>query len=260
MTPEQTWQAVLGELQLQMTQPTYDTWLRPTKFNSLDAGIYTIFADSSYIKEWLDTKLHSTIKRTLSGITGEPTDFKVIVVEKPKAHGEESDTPADPDTLEIIPHYGDLQNTLVQPDKPAWMTRYFWIRWGAILGNDRLAVVMALRLQCYWNPRTGELRDICEIHQADLARLAHLSLRKLQRILSDYRENKDDPLHNFIRDITHQYINSAGGEIRRKVTRYQVRMDDPLTTEDDAFVEEIGTLSENDQELALAEWERQNLP
>ena len=259
MTPEQTWQAVLGELQLQMTQPTYDTWLRPTKFNSLDAGIYTILVDSSYIKELLDTKLHSTIKRTLSGITGEPTDFKVIVDEKPKAHGKASGTPADPDTLEIIPHYGDLQNTLVQPDKPAWMTRYFWTRWGPLLGNDRLAVVQALRLKCYWNPNTGELRDECEIYQVDLARLANLKLRKLQRIISAFRENEDDPLHNFLSEIKLQYASAGRSEIRRKATRYKVRMDDPLTSDDETFLEDISAFPQDDQDLALAEWRRQHL-
>ena len=145
MRPEQTWRALMGELQLQMTQPTYDTWLRDVNFISLEDGIYTLSVPSEYVKEWLETKLLSTIKRALKGITGSPAEFNFIVDEKAGENGAESDTPADSETLEIKTHYGELHNALIQPNKPAWMTRYFWIRWGPILGNNRAAVVIALR-------------------------------------------------------------------------------------------------------------------
>ena len=44
MQPDQIWQAALGELSLQLTKSTYDTWLRDTTLLSYDAeaGVFSI--------------------------------------------------------------------------------------------------------------------------------------------------------------------------------------------------------------------------
>ena len=87
MKPEQVWQAVLGELQLQMSKPTFDTWVRSTKVWSYEDGHFIVAAPSAYNKDWLETKLSSSIKRSLTGIMGRSVDVTFIVVEEPaEAH------------------------------------------------------------------------------------------------------------------------------------------------------------------------------
>ncbi len=79
MKPNQVWQAVLGELQLQMTRSTYDTWLRDTHLLSHEDGTYIIGCNTAYTKDWLDSKLRPTIKRTLAGIAGRSVEVRFVL-------------------------------------------------------------------------------------------------------------------------------------------------------------------------------------
>jgi chromosomal replication initiator protein len=62
---QQQWQAVLGELQLQMTRATFDTWLLGSRVVSCENGTYTIFVHHAYAVDWLQNRLLSIIQRTL---------------------------------------------------------------------------------------------------------------------------------------------------------------------------------------------------
>jgi chromosomal replication initiator protein len=77
--PNQVWPAALGELQLQMTQATFDTWLRDTKLIRCDDNAYVIGVKNGYAKEWLEGRLLSTIKRTLTRLVGRTVDVKFVV-------------------------------------------------------------------------------------------------------------------------------------------------------------------------------------
>lgn len=79
MKPDQIWQAVLGELQLQMNRATYDTWLRGTTLISSENDTFVIGVENAYIRDWLENRLAITIQRTLTGINGQPTDVKFVV-------------------------------------------------------------------------------------------------------------------------------------------------------------------------------------
>ncbi len=87
MQPDQVWQATLGELQLQLTKSTYDTWLRDTTLLSYDveAGVFNIGVESADCKTFLENGMLSTIRRTLTGITGKPADVQFVVVEPESA-------------------------------------------------------------------------------------------------------------------------------------------------------------------------------
>jgi chromosomal replication initiator protein len=66
------WQAALGQLQLQVTRPNYETWLRDTSGLNLDDGVFTIGVPTDFIAEWLNNRLHDLIAKTLAGIVGQP--------------------------------------------------------------------------------------------------------------------------------------------------------------------------------------------
>jgi chromosomal replication initiator protein len=71
MKAEQIWQAALGELQMQMTKATFDTWLKSTAVLSYADHELVIACPNQYTQEWLDNRLKTTIQRILSGITGQ---------------------------------------------------------------------------------------------------------------------------------------------------------------------------------------------
>jgi chromosomal replication initiator protein len=73
------WEAALGELQLQVTKPNFDTWLKDTTGISYKEGIFVIGAPNVFIAEWLRSRLHSLIKRTLTSITSQPVDVQFAI-------------------------------------------------------------------------------------------------------------------------------------------------------------------------------------
>jgi chromosomal replication initiator protein len=81
MKPDLVWSAALGELQLQMTQATFDTWLRDSRFLKYEDGTFFVGVKSGYAKDWLENRLLSTIKRTLGRLTGRTVEIRFVVWE-----------------------------------------------------------------------------------------------------------------------------------------------------------------------------------
>ncbi|RLC62781.1 MAG: chromosomal replication initiator protein DnaA [Chloroflexi bacterium] len=82
MKPEHIWSAALGELQLQMTQATFETWLRDSRLLKYEDGTFVIGVKSGYAKDWLEHRLLATIKRTLARLTGRTVAVRFIVWSK----------------------------------------------------------------------------------------------------------------------------------------------------------------------------------
>ncbi len=82
MKADEIWQAALGELQLEMTRATFDTWVKPTSLLSYEDGRFAIAVPNAYAQEWLQNRLLSTVKRVLTGITGRSVEVKFVVWNK----------------------------------------------------------------------------------------------------------------------------------------------------------------------------------
>jgi chromosomal replication initiator protein len=87
MDAKRAWEATLGELELQMTKATFDTWLKNTNFVSYEDGTFVVGVPNAYAKDWLRHRLLSTIKETLTRIAGETVEIKFALT--PKNRGEE---------------------------------------------------------------------------------------------------------------------------------------------------------------------------
>lgn len=79
MTPEAAWKATLGELELQMTKATFNTWLKDTHLLSCDENTYVIGVRNDYAKDWLENRLQDTILRTLSAVQGARVEVRFVV-------------------------------------------------------------------------------------------------------------------------------------------------------------------------------------
>jgi len=114
MKPDQVWQAALGELQLQLTKSTYDTWLRDTSLLSHEDGLFVIGVETAYAKDWLENRLLSTVKRTLTGITGKAVEVKFTVWNSDSPENESTPSPAEMLTItpKAEPYYSDNLSSL----------------------------------------------------------------------------------------------------------------------------------------------------
>jgi len=85
MNAEQAWQSVLGQLQMEMPRASFDTWVRDTKPVSYNEGTLTIGVRNAYARDWLESRLASTVNRLLVGILNSTVDVHFVV------HGNESE-------------------------------------------------------------------------------------------------------------------------------------------------------------------------
>ncbi len=85
--PQRLWQAALGELELQMTRATFDTWLRDTHCIGIeDDATVIVGVKNGYAVEWLGNRLYPVVQRTLRRITGEEMQARFVVWEAKRFH------------------------------------------------------------------------------------------------------------------------------------------------------------------------------
>ena len=77
LSPEQAWQSALGQLQMEMPKASFDTWVRDTRLVSYEDGLFTIGVRNAYARDWLESRLTSTVTRLLMGIMNRDVSFVV---------------------------------------------------------------------------------------------------------------------------------------------------------------------------------------
>ncbi|MGA9397074.1 MAG: chromosomal replication initiator protein DnaA [Anaerolineaceae bacterium] len=132
MNAEQAWQAILGQLQMEMSKAAYDTWVRDACLLSYDGDEYVIGVKNAYICDWLESRLVDTVSKKLSGLMDQTIKIRFIVKSKQSAQDQD----------ELIKNIiqtplGDItnHNTL--------NTRYTFNEF-VVAGNNRLAHAAAL--------------------------------------------------------------------------------------------------------------------
>lgn len=82
MNSQQAWQATLGQLQMEMSKAAYDTWVRSAELISHTDEQLTVGVQNAYARDWLESRLSSTVNRLLTGIMGRPQSVKFVVWHK----------------------------------------------------------------------------------------------------------------------------------------------------------------------------------
>ena len=95
MEGKQAWQAALGQLQLEMPKAAFDTWVRDAELISASDGEFQIGVHNAYARDWLDSRLKSTINKLLTGTMNRQINVTFIV-----NNGARKSSPSD--QLEIL--------------------------------------------------------------------------------------------------------------------------------------------------------------
>lgn len=105
MKAEQAWQAALGQLQLEMPKPAFDTWVRDADLFAYEDGTFIISVRNAYARDWLESRLTNTVKRILTGIMARTVEVKFIVWHEAESesHLEKSTTISNPSENEDHP-------------------------------------------------------------------------------------------------------------------------------------------------------------
>lgn len=69
MNNNQIWQAVLGEIELNLSRANFTTWFKNTFISSLDNDKIIVCVPNTFTKAWLEKKYHKEISSALQNIT-----------------------------------------------------------------------------------------------------------------------------------------------------------------------------------------------
>ena len=241
-TFQEAWEMVLSQLRMEMSKAQFDTWVQPLRPLGYDEHVFTLSAFNSYSRDWVEGRLNSRIARLLEGLFNETVSVRVVIPEELQGESAKSETAED----ETIPSaarqssatgpnrkimlqraYGSERARVIQPERGMFLTSYFFNQWLPELGHSGAITVLAARSLCYWNPMTGELRNTIETDMSELAKRAAVSVRTVKDVLNDELIKRYFLRYKVRRIMTPNGIRTAGIIL-------QVRMDDPLTPQDQA--------------------------
>lgn len=253
---DDAWEMVLGNLQSEMDKTSFETWVRPLRPVSFREGVFTVGARNTYGRDWVESRLRSRVTSMLEGMLATPVKLRLTVVNEFFRDGEEessakpgktSNRQADEplDEKEIVPGtarvkaagepserkvllaraYGSERARAIQPERGLFLTLYFFEHWLPLIGHSGMAVILAARTLCFWNPKTGELRNRVETDMSEIARKANVSVRTVKDVLAGDLVKKYFLRYTVRRMMTPNGVRTAGITLL-------VRMDEPLTPED----------------------------
>lgn len=75
----EAWRAALGELQLQLDKPTFDTWLKQTEGVNFDDSRFVVEVPTPFAIAWLERRLYQDIQKTVEKVTGHILDIQFQV-------------------------------------------------------------------------------------------------------------------------------------------------------------------------------------
>ncbi len=67
-SPQRLWEAALGELQIQVNKPNYNTWLKKTVGMTYENGEFVVGVPSTFVAEYLELNQRSLVEKVLTGL------------------------------------------------------------------------------------------------------------------------------------------------------------------------------------------------
>ncbi len=74
------WEQVLGQLQTQLSPPTFETWIKPAQAQTLSDSALVISTPNPFARNWVQKHYLNTIAQVVHDILGKPVDVQLTVV------------------------------------------------------------------------------------------------------------------------------------------------------------------------------------
>lgn len=139
ISPEQLWQQVSNRLQLQLSQPTFETWIRTASAASLDDKHLVIRTPNPFAKNWLQKHYLKTISSVVKDVIGKSLEIQFTVAD----HGVASELA--PESSWLSSASPIIENNPQQnlPTAPKLNAKYVFSRF-VVGANNRMAHAASL--------------------------------------------------------------------------------------------------------------------
>ena len=174
------WQSVLGQLQMEMPRASFDTWVRDTEAVTLEESTLTVQVRNAHARDWLDSRLKSTVQRLLVGILNQSIQVEFLVGDVKEDDIEQVEEEDEPEvTIEPV---GWLDyDKIVQPQKQVVVKGYLR-RLAAEIGPKVIWLYIGFH-QAAWKVHAGE--GGATLHSREILRFSGLSFGAFWRLLGN---------------------------------------------------------------------------
>jgi len=139
-SPEQLWSQVLERLQLQLSRPTFETWIKTTSAEQLENNCLVIRTPNPFARNWLQKYYIKTIADVVQDILGQPVEIHLTVTT-----GDDNATTSDADASWSLPIATKVSESTSnhQPRLPELNHKYIFSRF-VVGSNNRMAHAASL--------------------------------------------------------------------------------------------------------------------
>jgi len=205
IAPEKAWESALSVLESEMPEEAFSRWVKDVRLGLFENDTFILNAKTEYGRDWLESRLSSTVTRILTGIVNRTVSVRFIVVEEPEADddgGNLQPESAGENHLVVQVVEQSLRDEIVHPSRVVSVPGYIR-RWLPILGPETAWIYVSFRQLCYLCTRTAPRANV-EFRVSDIA-----GARWAGTSRSSFWRHKDDwTLKWFLersRDDEHKY-------------------------------------------------------
>ena len=231
---QQAWSFVLTQLQLDMPRASYETWVLGTQALELKNDVLLITTRNAYARDWLESRLTSTVQRLLVGVLNRSVSVKFVVGDESQEEME-IETEAeeiDESELNIEPVQWLDYDRIVQPHKQVVVKGYLR-RLGMEIGPKAVWLYVGFH-QAAWRVQDEHNASGKPLHSREVMRFSAMSNGAFWRLLK--HAGIQGHLTGLVQRVDSQdarrFRRGRDGRPHRAPIRYQVCMTPRLTRAD----------------------------
>ena len=258
---QQDWSSVLTQLQMDMPRASYETWVLGTQALGLENDVLLVSTRNAYARDWLESRLTSTVQRLLVGVLNRSVSVKFVVGDESQEEMETEAEETDEPELNIEPVQWLDYDRIVQPHKQVVVKGYLR-RLGMEIGPKVVWLYVGFH-QAAWRVQAQNNPSGKPLHSREVMRFSALSNGAFWRLLKHV--TIQDHLNGLIQRVdpedARRFRRGRDGRPHRAPIRYQVFMTPRLTRADatavhlrlKALIEKHNSVSNALQELLAVE-------
>ncbi len=219
-TAERIWDAALGQLQIHVTKPNYDTWLKDTQGLRYGDGEFVVGVPTEFVKEWLATRMRTVVSQTVGGIMGQSTEVAFEIIGRNGSGNGHASPP-----VEQLPLNGQTAQAVISSPVPRQrLNPRYTFRSFVIADSNRMAAAAAAAA----SDRPGEDYNPLFIYSAPGLGKTHL----LQAIAHKALEAGRNALYITAEQFTNEFVTAIAqgraDEFRRRYRTVQLLLVDDV--------------------------------
>ena len=229
---QQAWSSVLTQLQMDMPRASFETWVLGTQALGLENDVLLVSTRNAYARDWLESRLTSTVQRLLVGILNRSVSVKFVVGDESQEEMETEAEETDQAELTIEPVQWLDYDRIVQPHKQVVVKGYLR-RLGMEIGPKAVWLYVGFH-QAAWRVQDQNGPSGKPLYSREVKRFSAMSNGAFWRLLK--HTGIQGHLTGLVQRVDSQdarrFRRGRDGRPHRAPIRYQVCMTPRLTRAD----------------------------